>query len=145
MFEFRTGIISEDWQFILRVLSYSKNSYVINASPYCYRVRTSGSITHSTKTSRYVRDNITIVKDFYACLHEKGIDDEGRKILYSGICSIMCEIRKLIFQEIRDKEEKMKSIELFKTVKFWREALKQEGTWKQWIQYYMLLCARFLA
>lgn len=137
--QFKVGIISEDWQFILRALTYAKKCYLIDTVPYCYRIRTSGSITHSTKTFRYVRDDVDIAQDFYDCLNDKNIVAENRQILYSGICAMLVAVRRLVLGEIKDKGEKRKSLDYFLTKHFWKEALHKGGNWKQWIQYYMLI------
>lgn len=136
---FKVGIVTEDWQFILRAMVYAKKCYVVDISPYCYRIRNSGSITHSAKTFKYVHDDVDIAQDFYDCLKDNTISQENRIILYSGICAMLVSIRRLTFGEIKDKSEKRKARQYFFTKNFWKEALHKGGNWKQWIQYYMLV------
>jgi glycosyltransferase involved in cell wall biosynthesis len=136
---FKVGIISEDWQFIIRSLVFANKCYVIDSTPYCYRIRASGSITHSAKTFRYVRDDVDIAQDFYDCLKDKSLAEDNRMILYSGICAMLVSSRKLVLGEIKDKKEKREALQYFFTKSFWKGALHKGGNWKQWIQYYMLV------
>lgn len=136
---FKVGIISEDWQFILRAMVYAKKCYIVDATPYCYRIRNSGSITHSTKTFRYVHDDVDIAQDFYDCLKDNSISQENRKILYSGICAMLVAVRRLVINEIKDKKEKRRSLDYFLAKHFWKEALRESGNLKKRIQYLMLI------
>ena len=140
-FRFREGILSEDWQFICRALAYVNKCYVVNAELYVYRIR-QGSITNSSKSFRYVHDDVEIAQDFYDCLQHDDIQHDGRLILYSGICSMLTSIRRLVFNEIKEKEDKKKSIDYFFAKHFWGEALNKAGNWKQKLQYFMMLVAK---
>lgn len=135
---FKEGIVSEDWQLILRALVKAEICFVVDANPYCYRIRTSGSITHSAKTFRYVRDSVDIAQDFYDCLNDKNILPQNKYILYAGICSMLVGVRRLITDEIEDKGDKKQSLDYFAQKTFWKEALCKGGNWKQWMQYYVL-------
>lgn len=138
---FREGIVSEDWQFICRAFARLNTCYVIQASPYVYRIR-NGSITNGVKSLRYVHDDVEIAQDFYNCILHDDIKSEGQLILYSGICSMLTSVRRLIFNEIKDRAEKRKSIDYFFSKHFWCEALDNAGSWKQKLQYLMLLVAK---
>lgn len=142
-FRFKEGILSEDWQFICRALASVNNCYVVNAEPYTYRIR-KGSITNSSKTFRYVHDDVEIAQDFYDCLQNDNISQDGQMILYSGICSMLTSIRRLVFNEIKDKSDKKKSVSYFFAKHFWREALNKAGNWKQKLQYLMMLAAKIV-
>lgn len=142
-FRFKEGILSEDWQFICRALASVNSCYVVNAEPYTYRIR-KGSITNSSKTFRYVHDDVEIAQDFYDCLQNDNIGQEGQMILYSGICSMLTSIRRLVFSEIKDKSDKQKSVSYFFAKHFWREALNKAGNWKQKLQYLMMLTAKIV-
>lgn len=141
---FREGIISEDWQFIVRALCYIDKCYVIDATPYNYRIRTNGSITHSTKTFRYVHDNVEIAQDFYDCLEDKNLSSDNRLILYSGICAMITSVRRLLLGQIKNKKEIHEGRQYFFKKSFWKEALRKGGGWKQWIQYYMLVISKII-
>ena len=142
-FRFKEGILSEDWQFICRALASVNSCYVVNAEHYTYRIR-KGSITNSSKTFRYVHDDVEIAQDFYDCLQNDNIGQEGQMILYSGICSMLTSIRRLVFSEIKDKSDKQKSVSYFFAKHFWREALNKAGNWKQKLQYLMMLTAKIV-
>lgn len=136
-FRFKEGILSEDWQFICRALAYVSSCYVVNAEPYTYRIR-KGSITNCSKTFRYVRDSVNIAQDFYDCIRSNDIKT-NKTILYLGICAMIVGIRRLIFNEIKDKSEKQKALDYFFSKSFWKEALEKSGSWKHKAQYLMLV------
>ena len=123
-------------------MCYTSKCYVVDATPYNYRIRTSGSITHSAKTFRYVRDDVDIAQDFYNCLADKTITSDNSKIIYSGICTMIASVRRLALGQIKDKKDIHEALQYFFKKTFWKEALHKGGNWKQWIHYYMLVISK---
>lgn len=140
---FREGILFEDWLFMLKVLALANRCYVINLYPYCYRIR-SGSITSSNKSYRYVHDSIEIAKEYNASLGKGSFSKDQKAILYSGTCAMIHSVFKLVFLQLKNKEDKKKSLDSFFSEHIWLGALYKQGTFKQWIQYLLLVLVQLV-
>lgn len=89
---FFPGIYYEDAELMVRVLCTVRRMRLVAAAPYCYLVRSSGSIMSSSYKFAFTQSMLTRIANWRALKERYGLFSRQREMLNDAIFGTMCNI-----------------------------------------------------